>query len=120
MKSNLKWIIIFAALCLICGFIIVIAGHRSGETAEIIVDGEVIRTVDLSEACEFNIDLGDGEFNRISVKDGRIAVIDASCPDKLCVRRGYISGGGIPIVCLPHRLTVQITGDSGIDAVTGR
>ena len=49
MKSNLKWIIIFAALCLICGFIIVIGGHRSGETAEIIVDGEVVRTVDLSE-----------------------------------------------------------------------
>ena len=120
MKNNLKWIIIFAALCLVCGLILVMAGHRSGEIAEITVDGEVIRTVDLSESCEFDIDLGDGEFNQIRVEDGKIAVIDASCPDKLCVRRGYISGGGIPIVCLPHRLTVEITGNSGVDAVTGR
>ena len=120
MKSNIKWIIIFAALCLICGLIIGVMGHRSGEIAEIIVDGEVIRAVDLSEPCEFDIDIGDGEFNRIKVDGGKIAVIDASCPDKLCVRRGYISGGGIPIVCLPHHLSVQIKGNDGIDAVTGR
>ena len=120
MKSNIKWIIIFAALCLICALILVVMGRRSGERAEIIVDGEVVRTVELSEDNEFDIELGGGEFNRIRVENGRIAVIDASCPDKLCVRQGYISGGGIPIVCLPHRLSVEVTGGSGVDAVTGR
>ena len=120
MKSNIKWIIIFAALCLVCVLILLPASRRSGKTAEIIVDGDVVRTIDLSEPCEFDIELEGGDFNRIRVKDSKIAVIDANCPDKLCVRQGYISGGGIPIVCLPHHLSVEITDDSNVDAVTGR
>ncbi len=112
------WIIIFSALCLICAIIILIT-DRSGGAAVISLNGEAIRRVELDENQEFDIDLGDGEFNHISVRDGKIAVTDASCPDRLCVRRGYISGG-VPIICLPHRLTVEVTDGGGVDAVTGR
>ena len=45
---------------------------------------------------------------------------EADCPDRLCVKQGEITNGIYPIVCLPHRLTVRIVENSGIDAVTGR
>lgn len=94
-------------------------GKSPSPTARVVVDGETVRTVDLSVDGEFDVETEDGGFNRISVKDGKIAVTEANCPDKLCVRRGYV-GGGVPIVCLPHRLSVEFGDGGGVDAVTGR
>ncbi len=120
MKKHLLWILIFAVLCLVCAAAVFLMGRSGGRTAVVAVDGETVRTLDLAEDCEIDVSLGDGEFNHISVKGGRVAVTDASCPDRLCVRRGYIRDG-VPIVCLPHRLTVEVRGGSGgVDAVTGR
>ena len=39
----------------------------------------------------------------------------ADCPDGVCVAQGAISSGGVPIICMPHHLSVRIEGD-GIDA----
>ncbi len=120
MKKHLLWITIFAVLCLICAAALFFMNKSGGRTAVVAVDGKAVRTLDLSEDCETDIPLENGEFNHISVKGGRVAVTDASCPDRLCVRRGYIRDG-VPIVCLPHRLTVEVRGGrGGVDAVTGR
>ena len=54
------------------------------------------------------------------VEKGKIAVIHANCPDKICVNRGFIENGTFPIVCLPNRLSVYIEeSDGGVDAVSG-
>ena len=119
MKAHLKWIMIFAALCLLSAGALLLMGKSPANTASVTVDGETVRTLDLSVDTEFDVELGDGEFNHISVRDGKAAVTDASCPDRLCVRRGY-ADGGVPIVCLPHRLTVEFDSGGGVDAVTGR
>lgn len=120
MKKHLYWITVFAALCLVCAVATALMNKNGGLTATVTVGGETVRTLDLSEDCELDITLEDGEFNHISVRDGRVAVTDANCPDRVCVRRGYISGG-VPIICLPHRLTVEVqSGAADVDAVTGR
>ena len=89
--------------------------------ARIKSDSTVIDTIDLSkvdEPYEFEIrnELG---YNKVRVEKGRIAVIEADCPDKVCVNQGYIEEGGLPIVCLPHKLTITMQ-SSNIDAVSGR
>jgi hypothetical protein len=38
---------------------------------------------------------------------------DADCPDKLCEKTGKISKNGETIVCLPHRVVVEIQGGEG-------
>lgn len=83
--------------------------------AEIIRDGKIIRTVPLSEDCEFTITCESG-FNTVTVKDGAVMISAADCPDKVCVRTGAINGGAVPIVCLPHRLEIRVIGGSGVDA----
>lgn len=89
---------------------------RENPIAEIRLNGVIIREVPLSEDCEFVVECGTGT-NTITVRNGEICVSAADCPDKVCVHTGAISGGAVPIVCLPHRLEIRVkSSQSGIDA----
>lgn len=126
MKSNIRWIIFFSALCMICAaiWLIRINGTDGKTIAEIKQDGKIIQTVDLSGVSSpYELDITDeyGGYNIISIEKDRIAVIDADCPDKICVNQGYIKKGAVPIVCLPHKLSITITNsEKNIDAISGR
>lgn len=50
-------------------------------------------------------------YNLISVSDGRVVVEAADCKDQICVRHKPVSSRGESIICLPHRLVVEIVGD---------
>lgn len=125
MRSNIKWAVFFAALCALCAAIWIVRGKSDGDTAiaQIKQGNNIIQTIDLmkvSEPYEFEITDESGGRNTIRVEHGRIAVIDADCPDKICVNQGYIENSAVPIVCLPHKLSITITGrQEEIDAVAG-
>lgn len=75
----------------------------------------------LSEDAELVVESSAGT-NVVEVKDGRVRVRDADCPNQDCVEQGWIGDASQQIVCLPHKLTVDIEGTgsaSGID-VMGR
>ncbi len=87
-----------------------------GTIAVITVDGQEYKRIDLSrvtESYDIEIDTKYGH-NTVHVEPGRIAVTQANCPDGICVAQGAIDRGGVPIICMPHRLVVKIEG-SGID-----
>lgn len=82
-------------------------------------DGEVLYSLDLSKEKNrtFVIPYG-GSSNTIEIRDGRIRVMEAECPDKVCVRTGWLSSSAIPIVCLPNHLEILFaSGNDDIDAV---
>ena len=86
----------------------------SHHIAEIKQDGKVIRTVDLDKVDtpeEIKIANKDG-YNIIRIENGRIRIIDADCPDKLCVKTGWITESGQSVICLPHKLIIKIQGGS--------
>lgn len=124
-KKNLKWALAFLLLIIICILIIFFHNNSSktAKTAEIIQNGEVIRTVDLQNVptpYEFEVISPDGGYNTVRVEYGKIGIIHASCPDQICVNQGFIASGVLPVVCLPNRLSVVITDESNeLDAVTG-
>ena len=41
-------------------------------------------------------------------------MISADCPDHLCVKQGKISADGEMIVCLPNKVTVQISDETAV------
>lgn len=87
-----------------------------GTIAVITVDGQEYKRIDLSrvtESYDIEIDTKYGH-NTVHVEPRRIAVTQANCPDGICVAQGAIDRGGVPIICMPHRLVVKIEG-SGID-----
>lgn len=85
-----------------------------GETADIYVDGELYKSVRLNENTSFRIDTEWG-YNEICVENGAISVKEADCPDGICVNDGARSKGGAPIVCLPHRIVIQIASGDNTD-----
>ena len=49
-----------------------------------------------------------GCVNEVEVRPGSIGILSADCPDKLCVRQGFISDTRLPITCLPNRLVIRL------------
>lgn len=46
--------------------------------------------------------------NTIRIAGETIAVADADCPDRVCVRTGAASKKGDVIACLPHKLLIEV------------
>ena len=78
--------------------------------AHVTVDGSLVREVDLSSDETFTLESNGGR-NVVEVRGGKISVVAADCPEKICVRRGAISCGGEVIACVPHKLLIEIAGD---------
>jgi len=58
--------------------------------------------------------------SKIEIKDRRVRVIEAHCPNKICEGMGWIDKAGDSIVCVPDRLQINLIGDKKgmVDAVT--
>ena len=81
---------------------------REGVKAVVQVGGQGKQELDLSQDQEFWV--GDPEIGRnlIRVEDGAVMVVQADCPDKICVHTGPISQEGEVIACLPHGVIIYI------------
>ena len=104
-------IILILLLIAIPAAIIVYNGIKNKDSipavASITVDGEIVARVTLSEDTEFRVETAIG-YNDIVIRDGSVYVAGADCPDLTCVKHTEISRTGEQIVCLPHRLVVEI------------
>lgn len=113
MKTR-HWIMLFiitAAICIISAAALYFSGTEAS-VAEIYRDGELIKTVNLSEikdTREIVVRSADNKNeNIILAEHGRISIKSATCPDKLCVKQGWITNSAAPIVCLPNHVIVKI------------
>ena len=112
------WFALLGALLLLClGLSLLTLGGKTASRAEIISNGEVVRIVDLTVDQSFTVETANG-YNVVTVKDGRIAVTEASCPDHYCMARGFCNSG-TQIVCLPNRLVIEFLGEGEIDMIVG-
>lgn len=98
--------------------------YASGIFAPGAAGGEAVITQNGEELARLPLDT-DAEFitpdggNRVVVEAGAVSVVEADCPDQVCVNQGRISRDGETIVCLPHRLVVEVVGgeQTQVDAV---
>lgn len=79
----------------------------NGKKAVVLVDEEIVLELLLSNDAEHKIETESG-FNIITVDNGDIFVSAADCKDSICIKRGKINKTGESIVCLPHKLIVEI------------
>jgi len=86
------------------------ANENSTFIAVISVNNEVVDRITLTghEGIQtFDITSGE-EINTIEIVDEEIRIKGATCSDQVCVRTGFISKPGETIVCLPHKLLIEI------------
>ena len=108
-RKTLFWIVLFAVIALAAGGYSMFAG-TAGATASVYVDGELYDTFDLAVVVipyEVTVRTETG-FNTLRVSHGAIEVVEADCPGQDCVRQGQIRDNLLPIVCLPHKLVIEI------------
>lgn len=113
-RSRTAAALIGAVLILLCAAsLLSILLPRKGEkgfVADIYQDGKLIASIPLEEVADtycFTV-AGDGGINVIEVRPGCIGMVSADCPDKLCVRQGFISDSRLPVTCLPHRVVILL------------
>ncbi|MDO5410107.1 MAG: NusG domain II-containing protein [Lachnospiraceae bacterium] len=85
--------------------------EKSGSVAEIYQDGELVKTIHLDMVTEnysFTVKGEHDVYNVIEVRPGEIGIVDASCPDGLCIHMGFIHSPGVPVTCLPNKLIIKV------------
>lgn len=86
----------------------------------VVSDGKTVYTADLGVTADTSFDVEyQGHVNTVEIRDHRIRVKSADCPDQTCVKMGYLHSAAMPVVCLPHKLVIEFTETAdGVDAVT--
>ena len=112
-----KDIILIAAFVIIAVIAFVVINHFVKKDGAFVQ----INTIPVNQNETLTIEGYQGGSNIVTIENGGVTMTDADCPDKLCVKTGRISKTGETIVCLPHRVVVEIIGaaadDSGVDSI---
>lgn len=119
--KNRTWILIFLGAAAVLAAVWLLLPARGGAQAGIYQDGVLLYTVTpAGEARTVHID-GPAGGNTVEISQSGVRVIEAGCPDQVCVRHGYLTENGLPVVCLPNRLTIRWLSPSEqpYDAVSG-
>ena len=122
MRTKVIVFCLLAAVAASAAWLLLRNGDTDAPTARILRDGVLLEEIDLDRVAEpYSFTLEDGSgANTVQVERGRIRISAADCPDQVCVKQGWISGGAVPIVCLPHRLTIEIVDGGGdLDGAAG-
>lgn len=122
-KTDIILIVVLAAVALGSLGIMRLIQARAAESAdvieaEIVVEGELYKTVNLSVPQVIEIQTEKG-YNFLKIEDDRILMFEADCRDQVCVNTAPADQPGDTIVCLPHEVVVQIKGtaEGGLDAI---
>lgn len=94
-------------------------GLARGDYLLIQLDGKEYGRYDLSKDRTIEIKSKSAGLNTIEIKDKEAKMTFANCRDLICTKMPAIKDDGQTIVCLPHRLMVEVVSEreSDIDQV---
>lgn len=116
MKLNVVAVLVIAAVALAVAAAANALGSAVDARTAVIqdADGNTF-TMSLSQDDVLTVASSAGT-NVIEVQAGKVRVSEADCPNQDCVEQGWISKAGQQIVCLPHKLMVNITDEDAASA----
>ena len=113
------WILIIVIIVVAAGAYVSNYFLRDSGSGNVVVkvDGQLEGTYSLREDRIIEINHGS---NVLQIKNGEAKMLEADCPDLLCVYHNAISANGESIICLPNKVFVEIRSKekSDIDALT--
>lgn len=119
LKNDIKLVAV-ALIIAIVSYVIIrtVSIYTTGDAYVLVtVDNEEIERLPLNKDTTITVKGLNGFENVLVIKDGSAYVESATCPDKICVRKGKIRYNGEAIVCLPGRVVITvISNDEGVDA----
>jgi hypothetical protein len=106
------YLAVLISLLVVGGFSLYAYTGRAG-TAEVVIEASGSQWIYPLEPVRKETVMGPLGETVIAIENGRAAVVDSPCPDKLCVHMPAISKPGQWIACLPNRVFVRVRGTSG-------
>lgn len=70
-------------------------------------DGKVIKKLPIDKDTEYKVEYG-GHYNIVVIKDKKAYIKEADCQDQICTHMHPIEKEGQTIICLPHRLFLEL------------
>ncbi len=104
-----RWMVLILALVCLAALGFLLLRPRGALRAEIWLDGVLVETVDLSALTEER-EISVGEHVTVLAAPGKVRIKHSDCPDKLCEHMGWTSSPAKPLICLPNRVTVTVSG----------
>lgn len=99
-------------LIVFVGFLILITilpfNYGSNDTAFVYIGDKISFKINLTKDGTYLVK----ENVIVEVDDKKIRIKESDCPQQLCVKMGWISTPGVPIVCIPNKVMVVIKADS--------
>jgi hypothetical protein len=123
-KTRWSWVdLLIAAGIVLFSLYWLVARAATRETlkeAVIYKDDVVIERISLAQSEERRIDLSPhGVDMVVAVRHGRVRVVSSDCQQQICVRKGWVARAHDPIICLPNKITIEVSGtDPQYDAIS--
>lgn len=121
MKRIIKGDLILIVVLIVLGGLGILLSNRLlsttdlGNKVQIEIDGEIYEAYSLGENFRnIRVESPRG-YNVLRIDDSKVRVIEADCPDQICVHFGWIQRAGQTIVCLPNRLIVRVVSGENSD-----
>lgn len=113
-----KWDIILILFVLVLfALILVIKPAANGNSYVEIKTPEGVYIYPLTEDRSLSFDGLIGK-SYIEIKDGKAFFTSSPCPGKNCISEGSISESNAFCACLPNGISITVTGDNSVDAVS--
>lgn len=100
------------------------ADYTTDYTVYIYSDSKLINSLPLGNTTEtLVIPSQNGGSNTIVIKENSVTVLEASCPDRICMHMKQSPANPLPIICLPNDLVIELKKNSTkegqpLDAIT--
>lgn len=110
-------LIIIAVVLAVSGVLCFLLYYVNGDSGKYVVvekDGEIVDIFSLDEELEKQYNF-DGETNTLVIKDKKASVVEANCPDRICVKHKSVCRSGESVICLPHKFVITVTAEKSAD-----
>ena len=90
--------------------------RKEGGYATVVVNGVETESYPLDK--DVTVTLSNDQtsgYNLLVIEGGYASIVEANCPDKLCVKQRKIKYDGQTLVCLPNKTIVKIVSNSDSD-----
>lgn len=117
-KRDVLLLAFIAALAAAMALFLQLRRGHDGARVVVAVDGELFGEYSLFEDRIIDVE-GILGYNRLVIENGSAYMEAADCPDKYCMTYKPIAYANENIICLPHRLVVQVEGleDTKMDGI---
>jgi hypothetical protein len=113
-KGDIKVIAVIVFLVIVSYGYVFYIGLTTNETIlRVSRDQAILHEFKLDDSYKDMIKIEDNEnYNVIYIENGEVWVEEANCLNQICANHSNISKVGETIVCIPHRLILEIIGEN--------